>query len=480
MKRFPITCLGIVLLLPLAWNSAAWQARVITFAVDPTQPLMDDRLGITISGLPPNQLITLSAKSEAKDHLWWHSTAVFSSGPNGTIDLRAQAPVSGLYQGVDGMGLFWSMKPDTATMTGDHHFFAVADWPASVIAEIEATYAGRLLGSARIERRYAQAGIHRTEIAEAGIVGFLYDPGDGRPHPGVIVLGGSEGGFGLPNTAMLLASHGFTALSLAYFGVKGLPSTLQNVPLEYFEKAVQWMRARWEVDHGLVSVFGTSRGAEAALLVAAADPHVKAVVAVSPSHVPWEGVTAKHLPGGPAWTSDGKPLPYVPNRIPFAFAVRYAWGTLAGYPVQLTPLFIHDLNVFGDTTRIEIPVERIRGPVLLLSGKDDQTWPSSFMATRLVERLRRHQHPYRDEYLSYDGVGHWIPNAYVPTNGSRRGMTWAIGGTPEATALALADSWPKILRFLIGASVEQKGRVEDVAIHWGTACQFHVGVKVEF
>lgn len=122
MKCFAIKCLAIVLPLPLAWSSAVWQARVITFAVNPTQPLMDDRLRITISGLPPNQLITLSAKSEAEDHLWWHSTAVFSSGPNGTIDLCAQAPVSGLYQGVAGMGLFWSMKPDTAMMIGDHNF----------------------------------------------------------------------------------------------------------------------------------------------------------------------------------------------------------------------------------------------------------------------------------------------------------------------------------------------------------------------
>ncbi|HXN23472.1 MAG TPA: acyl-CoA thioester hydrolase/BAAT C-terminal domain-containing protein [Candidatus Dormibacteraeota bacterium] len=165
-------------------------------------------------------------------------------------------------------------------------------------------------------------------------------------------------------------------------------------------------------------------------------------------------------PSGPAWTSGGKPLPYVPNSIPVAFAVRHAWDTLVGKPVKQTQLFIQDLKDFGDTARIEIPVERIRGPVLLLSGKDDQIWPSSFMATRIVERLRRNQHPYRDEYLSYDGVGHWIPNGCLPTNGSRQGMKLAIGGTPEATTLAQADSWPKILRFLIGASVEQKRYAE--------------------
>ncbi len=40
-------------------------------------------------------------------------------------------------------------------------------------------------------------------------------------------------------------------------------------------------------------------------------------------------------------------------------------------------------------------------------------WPSSLMATRLMERLRRHRHPYGDEHLSYDGVGHAIPFDYI-------------------------------------------------------------------
>jgi hypothetical protein len=31
-----------------------------------------------------------------------------------------------------------------------------------------------------------------------------------------------------------------------------------------------------------------------------------------------------------------------------------------------------------------------------------------------------------------------------------------IGGTPEGAAAALADSWPKILRFLVLASTQQK------------------------
>ncbi len=99
-------------------------------------------------------------------------------------------------------------------------------------------------------------------------------------------------------------------------------------------------------------------------------------------------------------------------------------------------------------------MENIHGPVLLLSGKDDQICPSSLMATRLMERLRRHGYPYGDEHLSYDGVGHSIPSEYLPTARARRGTKLTIGDTPEGTALAQAHSWPKIVRFLVKASVE--------------------------
>lgn len=454
MIRYAITFLGIMLPFLSVATVTASPAPHITFAVTPAQPLMDDQINITISGLPPNRLITLRAKSRAQDQLWWRSEALFNSGPDGAIDLHVQTPISGTYQGVDGMGLFWSMKPDVEPKSADHAFFAVMDWFTPIVTEIDVEDPDRVLGSVTIERRFAKPGIHSTEIAGDGIAGVLYDPGDGQRHPGVIVLGGSEGGLGGRDVALLLADHGFTTISLAYFGMKGLPPTLQKIPIEYFGKVVQWMRARPEVDPNFFAVFGASRGAEAALLMAATFPDIKAVIARSPSHVCWEGVTAKHRPGGPAWTFDGKPLPYVPNQIPFGFVIQYVWSSLAGNPVRQTPLFLQDLAVFGSTASAEIPVERIQGPVLLLSGTDDQIWPSSLMATRIIERLQRNRHAYKDEHLSYDGAGHWIPSAYVPTRGSRKEMKLAIGGTPEATAVAQADSWPKILLFLMNASAK--------------------------
>jgi hypothetical protein len=78
------------------------------------------------------------------------------------------------------------------------------------------------------------------------------------------------------------------------------------------------------------------------------------------------------------------------------------------------------------------------------------------MAVRLMKRLSLHGHPYADEAVSYDTVGHWIPCEYLPTAGERQKMKLMIGGTPEGTAAALEDSWPKILSFLALASMNQR------------------------
>jgi hypothetical protein len=94
MRHFAIRGLSSLRFLLCAWIAASQGPRA-TFAVAHTQPLLDDWLSISVSGLPPNRLITTKARSKAQDQLWWRSEAVFNTGVQGTIDLRTQAPVSG-------------------------------------------------------------------------------------------------------------------------------------------------------------------------------------------------------------------------------------------------------------------------------------------------------------------------------------------------------------------------------------------------
>lgn len=411
----------------------AWLA--VTFRVSPEAILMDDRVAIRIGGLPPNGDVTIRAASRDQQGCWWRSAASFRARGDGSVDLTEQAPVSGSYAGVDGMGLFWSMQPERR----GRFFFAISDYFRPIATEFEVFSGAKPLGKTEIVRRFAAPGVRAEPVNSNGVVGVLYRPGDDGRHPAVILLGGSEGGFPEAEGPML-ASRGYLTLALAYFGTTGVPAAMQNIPIEYFGGAIRFLR------DAKATVIGGSRGAEAALLIGATYPEVNGVVASSPSHVRWEGATRKLLPGGPAWTLGGQALPYVPFHIGLGFAARYAWAAITGGGVSLAPMFVDSLA--RATPEAEIPVERIRGPVLLGSGGADRKWPSAAMAQRAVERLRRNGHGYADELVSYAGAGHWLPVSYVPTGGLRGRMAVEIGGTPEGTAQAQREWWPRVLEFL--------------------------------
>jgi len=165
-----------------------------------------------------------------------------------------------------------------------------------------------------VERAAAQAApFTKTPVAADGLVANLYAPANGgRRLPGIIVLGGSEGGMGEGSAieAALLAEHGFAAMHLGYFDVPGRSKVLEGLPLEYFKTAIDWLRAQGNVDRDKIAVVGGSKGAEAALLIASLYPQIKAVVAGAPSSVVWPGIRGTR--NGSSWTLAGADLPALP------------------------------------------------------------------------------------------------------------------------------------------------------------------------
>lgn len=77
--------------------------------------------------------------------------------------------------------------------------------------------------------------------ATVGSQALLFRPDTSEARPAALTLGGSEGGLLFAaQTAALLASHGIVSLALAYFAFERLPPYLVEIPLEYFETALQW------------------------------------------------------------------------------------------------------------------------------------------------------------------------------------------------------------------------------------------------
>ncbi|MDN5865050.1 MAG: acyl-CoA thioesterase/BAAT N-terminal domain-containing protein [Gammaproteobacteria bacterium] len=423
----------------------------IKMTVAPHDALFDQPVAVRVHGLKPGQPLTLKASATDRQGRTWSASAIFVADTHGEIDAGRMAPQYGDYSGVHAMGLVWAMKPEGVKnpayalfIPKDHHI------------EFAALARGKLLAQATLTRSHVAPNVRHIQVNTDGLVGDLFLPTTPGKHPGIVVLGGSEGGLHPQvEEAALLAAHGYAALGLAYFqggmGIRtknprlaGLPKMLVEIPLEYFVKAADWLKQQPGVDAHEVAIMGWSKGAEAALVTAALFPRdFQAVLAYAPSSVAWFGLQYRG-PATSSWTLDGNPLPWAtPIVDPALFT--------GGKPISFTPGYAAGLEDTAAVSKAAIPVERIAGPVLLISGTDDQMWPSAVMARQIMQRLAAHDHAYADESLCYRGAGHMILPPYRPTvtTGVTAGpMTILLGGSQIAYAFANPDSWHKVLRFL--------------------------------
>jgi hypothetical protein len=101
----------------------------------------------------------------------------------------------------------------------------------------------------------------KKTIDTNGIVADLFHDGSGEPRKAILLLGGSEGGKawssrGTKKLVSQLVNQGYALLSLAYFKSSGLPPYLEEIPLEYFTKAINWLVNQPEVRPNELAVIG--------------------------------------------------------------------------------------------------------------------------------------------------------------------------------------------------------------------------------
>jgi dienelactone hydrolase len=284
-----------------------------------------------------------------------------------------------------------------------------------------------------------------------GLYGMFFYPVAVGTYPGILLLSGSSGTL-REQDAALLAAQGYCAIALAYFGREHLPPSLVEIPLEYFERALQWLQSLPMVKADAIAVIGTSKGAEAALLLGATFSFVRAVVAYAPSSVVFEGLgTAEAELNKSSWCYRGQPLPFLPVQETPEFAAYVETCRRQNQPMACKELYLASLQNTDRVKQAAIAIEKINGPILLISGQDDQMWPSALFGEMIMQRLTERHHPYPYKHLVYEQAGHKIGFPGAKQSASRRtlsGLMYDYGGTIEGNARASAESWRELLAFL--------------------------------
>ncbi|XP_069484973.1 acyl-coenzyme A amino acid N-acyltransferase 1-like isoform X2 [Ambystoma mexicanum] len=403
--------------------------------VFPKVSLADEPVKILVSGLQPNQLVTLRASLLDEKGFLFHSRAFYRGNATGDVDLEMAEASGGDFQGVLPMGLFWALRSETPfhrLMKRD-----VIGSPFRITLEvydslqIDPSPDSQPLATQTIERWYVSPGVQRIPIHEGMVRGALFLPPGEGPFPGVIDMFGGVGGL-TEFRSGLLASRGFAALALAYFAYDDLPPFLAELDLGYFEEAADFLLNHPKVLGPAVGVVAICKGAEIALAMATFLKKVAATVCINGTNS-INGMILRYK--DLAITGS----PYMPECI-----CTHRNGAMAAYNALVDPREPRHQDCI-------LPVERARGQILFIVGGDDRNYNSKLYAEEALKRLKRHGKS-NAQLLFYPGAGHLIEPPGSPLCDMSSSPFFPLplmwGGELEAHCRAQEHSWKEIQTFL--------------------------------
>tara|TARA_R110001592_G_scaffold84710_3_gene250332 strand:- start:74 stop:1045 length:972 start_codon:yes stop_codon:yes gene_type:complete len=291
------------------------------------------------------------------------------------------------------------------------------------------------------------SGVKARTINENGFQANYFVKTNTKRSTSIVLIGGGQWG---DYWGQQFANRGYSGLSLPYTQREGLPKLPEEINLEYFEKALAWLKKQPEVDPNKIIVMGASRNAELALLLASVFPRsISGVVAYAPSAVSWSNTVLPYNSNElkSSWKYKGLDIPYVPmdkisgNQLNSNNMLEY-WNK-----------GLQKADFIGQAA---IKVEKINGPILLFSGKDDQVWPSSIMADMIEKRLETNTFEHSFQNIKYENAGHLISSNPDDNTSYRTGTIkisgkdyeYEYGGNDEGNFKAKRDAKLKLMEFL--------------------------------
>lgn len=389
--------------------------------------LFDKLVQVKVEGLAPHKPVQLRSKLVDDRGVVFKASALYKADETGQVDVSRAPSLGGSYTGVEPMGLFWAMTPDTP-----HNKFTKKNVLSPTLVEFEAVSGetGVVLASETNEREYTTEGMKRIPLEERKIRGVLFIPPGKGPFPGIVDLYTFGGGLSEPR-ASLLASKGFVVLALAYLRYQDLPKNPKNLDLEYFEEAVTYLRSRPEVKGPGIGIISISHSGGLALSMSSFFSGISATVCINACNA-----------------NTVIPLHYKDLVIPPLSPVIEN--------VKITDSGLIDIrDALPDPSLEEnraslLPIERATCQFLFAVAEDDHNWNSAFFANQAAATLRNHGKE-TFQVVSYPKAGHFLevpPMPYCPSGfHAAVGSEVLFGGEPKAHSDAQLDLWGRVQEF---------------------------------
>ncbi|XP_067248413.1 acyl-CoA thioesterase 18 [Chanodichthys erythropterus] len=406
--------------------------------IQPSRALVDEKCQIIIMNLLPNQEVTLHSLHQSEDKDFWEAFGHYISDEHGIVTVAKDASLGGTYEGIEQMGLLWSMRPIPGSRSGLRLRKTNVLTPMVIHISV---YSGHLsqgfseitpLATGVTERWYVAPGVERVNIREKGVRGALFLPPGPGPYPAVLDLWGGGGGL-VEYRSALLASHGFASMALEYLAPEELRTA--DVDVSYFEKAYQILQNYPKVQKDRMAMLGLSFGGAVTLSMAAYSKVIKpqCCVCISGSHV---------VPIDKSLFEAFEEIKKNMDKVRMNEENQVIQRDII-LPIPSDPA-------------LKVDVGRINCPLLLVNAGDDQNWASVESAADMEMMMEKAGNRHLLTVLTYPDAGHLIEPPYSPhfraTNfmlqEMRKKIVMLWGGRTKPHAYAQEDAWNKILAFL--------------------------------
>jgi uncharacterized protein len=232
-----------------------------------------------------------------------------------------------------------------------------------------------------------------------GVVEIQLFLGDSENQPLIVGFGGSEGGNvmateALKSTRDQFLQRGYAFLAVGYFGTENTPKELDRISLNAIYDSIISASNHPKINRNKIILYGGSRGGELILNLASRYEDIDGVIALAPANVSlpskfgWRETSS--------WTFQNEEVPYVTGSRE-AIKLIHEGDFYNGFREMLKDE--------ESVQAAEIRVDKINCPILILSAKDDEVWPSTLMANRMVERLRANKFAHPNKHIAFEG-GH--------------------------------------------------------------------------